>query len=350
MLLAATALPLAAQEQRPTLHAVSIGIEDYGSAALRQGGADVDALRVLGALGGLARPFYTMRAYGLSGASATRAAVMAVLDSVQRVAEPDDFVALYFRGLGGPRFLVLADSMPMPSAPTAPGEQAPASFEARLLRADALASWLLAVQSRQILLVLEAPEASSYFHAIRERLAAPPSAVRAVKDLAALATPGAPSALMFSSGETGVLTAALLESLDEERDARGLALFSTLLPRVVYRLDAPIVVHEAGADLVLGATPALRPVGDALRDSTRWESCTRDCPTLALDRVENNYTLVGRAEGLEPNAKLFVNGRRARRQGSRFEVELPPAALRGELSLRVLRNDFPHFEERLRLP
>ncbi len=337
-------------DTRPKLHVITIGIAQYGSPALRQAGAEEDAVRVAVAMSQLAMPFYSVQAHTLVGASATRAALMAALDSVQRSAGPNDLVALYFRGLGGPRFLVLADTLPMPPAPRSAGERPPASFEARILRHEVMANWMITLPARQMFVVLEAPEASSFFHNVRERLAAPPAALRATKDLAAFATPGAPTALMFASGESGVLTAAFVESLEEERAARGLALFSTLVPRVVYRLDAPIMVHEAGADLVLGADAAAESAAGALRDTARWAGCERDCPTLTLEGVENNYTLVGRALGLAPGAKLFVNGRRARLDGPRFAVELPPAALRAELSLRVLGADFTRFEERARLP
>lgn len=340
----------ALDDTRPKLHLISVGIAQYGSPVLRQAGADEDAVRVAVALSQIAMPFYSVHAHTLVGASATRAALMAALDSVQRSAGPKDLVTLYFRGLGGPRFLVLADTLPMPAAPRSAVELPPASFEARILRYDVLANWIMSLPTRQILLVLEAPEASSFFHSVRERLAAPPTALRALKDLAAFATPGAPTALMFASGESGVLTAAFVESLEEEREARGVALFSTLMPRVVYRLDAPIMVHEAGADLVLGADTAAESSADALRDTSRWAACEQDCPTLTLEGVENDYTLVGRALGLAPGAKLFVNGRRARLDGPRFEVELPPAALRAELSLRVLGADFRRFEELQRLP
>jgi hypothetical protein len=335
---------------RPTLHLISVGVAEYGTPALRQAGADEDARRVARAMTELAAPFYTMRTHTLVGPAATRAALVATLDSVHRMAGPRDLVALYFRGLGGPRFLVLADTAQMPAAPRNPGELPPASFEARILRHDVLSAWLLDLPARQILLVLESPEGSSFFHNLREPLAAPPAALRATKDLAAFATPGAPTARTFAEGESGVLTAAFVASLEEERAARGVALSSTLAARVVDRLDSPIVVHEAGADLVLGTDSAAHSAADALRDTTRWSGCERDCPTLTLDGVENVYTLVGRARGLEAGAKLFVNGRRARLEGDRFEVELPPAALRAELSLRVLGADYRRFEERQRLP
>lgn len=335
---------------RPVLYLVSVGIEDYGSTALRQAGAGADAQRITESVASLASPYFELRTHLVAGSSATRERVLAALDSVSRVADDDDLVMLYYRGLGGPRFLVLADTSAMPAPPRTPGELPPASFEARLLRPDVLAQWLLALPTRQILMVLEAPEASSYFHAMRERLAAPPDARRAVKDLVAFATPGTPGALTFASGASGVLTAALLDAIDEERAAGGVALFSTLLPRVTYRLDAPIVVHEAGADLVLGADAATAATADALRDPATWPACSSSCPTFLLERIEGGTTLVGRATGLEPEAKLFVNGRRARRDATRFEVELPPAALRAELSLRVLRQDLTRFEVNARLP
>ncbi len=348
-----SAAPSSAQSQgsaRPTLYIVSVGIDDYASPALRQDGADADAERVLRAFSEVASPFYAVVARRLSGASATRAALMQTFDSLRASAGADDVVLLYFRGLGGPRFLVMADSAPMPAAPSGPGQAPPASFEARLLRSDALADWMLSLRARQILLVLEAPEAASYFHAVRERLAAPAGASRAVKDLVALATPGFPAALSFAAGPSGVLTAALTESLQEERKARGLSLVSRLLPRVLYKLDAPVLVHEAGAEIVLGADAAARPAAAALRDDAPWSACERDCPLIELERVDGCCTLVGTTATLEASAKLFVNGRLARRDGRRFAVELPPAAFTAELQLRVLQADFTRWETKRRLP
>lgn len=347
------AAPSSAERQgsaRPTMYIVSVGIEDYASAALQQAGADDDAERVLRAFSEVARPFYAVDARRLSGASATRAVLEATFDSVSALAKEDDVVLLYFRGLGGPRFLVMADTAPMPAAPSAPGQAPPPSFEARLLRSDALADWMLGLRARQILLVLEAPEAASYFHAVRERLALPAGASRAVKDLVALATPGFPGALSFAAGPSGVLTSALTESLDEEREARGLSLVSRLLPRVLYKLDAPILVHEAGAEIVLGADAAARAAATALRDSAAWSACASDCAPIQPERVSGCCTLVGTTATLDASAKLFVNGRLARRDGARFAVELPPAALVAELRFRVLHADYSRWETKQRLP
>jgi hypothetical protein len=345
-----SATPSSARSARPTLHLVTIGIEHYGSSALRQSGAEADTRRVAESLAGVATPFYRLIVHRLAGGAATRSAVMATLDSVREKAAESDLVMLYYRGLGGPRFLVLADSQAMPGSPSAPGAAPPAAFEARLLRPEALADWLLSLRTRQLFLVLEAPEAASYFHTMRERLAAPEGATRATKDLVALATPGVPTALDFASGPSGVLTAAVTESLDEEREARGLSLVSRLLPRVLYKLDAPIVVHEAGAELVLGAAHDAAAAADALRDDTPWAACSVECPTIRIERVDGCCTLVGDASSLARSAQLFVNGRLARRDGMRFAVELPPAALRTELTLRVLHADHRRYEFTQRLP
>lgn len=335
---------------RPTMHLVSIGVEHYGSAALRQSGAEADTRRIAESLAAVATPFYRLVVHRLAGEAATRAAVMATLDSVREQADASDLVMLYYRGLGAPRFLVLADSLAMPGAPNVAGALPPAAFEARLLRPEALADWLLGLRTRQLLLVLEAPEAASYFHTMRERLAAPDGATRATKDLVALATPGMPTALGFASGPSGVLTAAITESLEEERESRGLSLVSRLLPRVLYKLDAPIVVHEAGAELVLGADGDALAAADALRDDAPWAACSGECPSIRLERVDGCCTLVGDASSLARSAQLFVNDRLARRDGSRFAVELPPAALRQEVVMRVLRADFSRYELKQRLP
>jgi hypothetical protein len=340
-------MPLAAQEflghGRATMHVLSVGIEDYANPALRQTGAAQGARAVADSLRALAGELFDVRVRVLTGSIATRGAVLAAMDSVRNEALPHDILVFYYRGLSSARFLVLADSLPLPSAPSTPGAQPPASFEARLLRATVLGDWLTAVPAQQQLLVIESPEGAGFFHAARERLAAPEGALRATRDLTALATPGSP---------TGVLTAVLLESLGEEHREADVSLGSTLTQRVRDRLDAPIVVHEAGADLVLGAAPTAgaRETALALRDVTPWSTCVRECPRVELLMVENTYTLVGRVTRLPADAWVFVNGRRARRDGERFEVELPPAALTQPVRVRTVRRDGARAESTLRLP
>lgn len=340
-------MPLAAQEflgqGRPTMHVLSVGIEDYANPALRQTGAAHSAHAIADSLRAVAGNLFNVRVRVLAGAMATRAAVLAAMDSVRSEALPSDILVFYYRGLSSARFLVLADSLPLPPPPSTPGAQPPASFEARLLRATVLGDWLTVVPAQQQLLLIESPEGAGFFHAARERLAAPEGALRATRDLLAFATPGTPS---------GALTVALLESAGEEHRESSVSLGSTLAQRVRDKLDAPIVVHEAGADLVLGSAPTdrARETASALRDATPWPACVSDCARLELIAVENTYTLVGRAQRLPTDAWVFVNGRRARRDGERFEVELPPAALTQPVRVRVVRRDGTRAESTLGLP
>ncbi len=348
VLLAATAaMPLAAQEflgqSRPTMHVLSVGIEDYANPALAQTNAVRDARAFADSMRALGDGLFNVQVRVLTGAAATRRAVKAAMDSVRTASSPDDVLVFYYRGLSSSRFLVLADTVPLPPPPSAPGAQPPAYFEARLLRASVLGEWLTVVSAQHQLLVLESPDGAGFFHAARELLAAPEGALRATRDLMVLATPGAPS---------GVLTAALLESLGEERRHATVALGSTLAQRVIDKLDAPIVVHQAGADVVLGAarTAAAVATAQALRDFTPWSACATACPIIELLVVENGHTLVGRTRRLAADALVFVNGRRARREGERLEVELPPAAIKRPVQVRVLNANGTRYESTLGLP
>jgi hypothetical protein len=347
LLLAATAaMPLAALEflggtsSRATMHVLSVGVEDYANRALVQVNAVASAHAFADSMRALGEGLFDVRVRVLAGPAATRQALVAVMDSLRGESRVNDLLVLYYRGLSSSRFLVLADTAPMPRPPATPGAQPPPAFEARLLRASFFGEWLALMPARQMLLVLESPDAAGFFHAARESLAAPEGALRATRDLAVLATPGSPS---------GVLTTAVLSSLGEERRAQTITLGSTLAQRVLDKLDAPIVVHQAGADVVLGAAPTAhaRVIAAAVRDTMPWIACAGE--NLEIVAVANTYTLVGRAKQTAGDAMLFVNGRRARREGERFEVELPPAALERPVQVRVLTANGTRCESTLGL-
>lgn len=338
----------------PRLHILTVGIDDYLDPALVQAGAEADAVAFADSLRALARGAFEVVETRLLGAEATRDALAAALAAVAATADSADVFAFYFRGLGGPRFLVLADSLPMPPPPRAPGAVPPASFERRIVRSDALGGWLMALRPRAQLLVLDAPDAANFFHEMRPVLAGPPGGAVPARDLTAMAMHGPPIEVAGADGRVhGVLTESLLHALGVERDSALVGLASSVALRVLGRLDHPVMVHQAGGDVVLGAREgaAGRGAAMAMRSAVPWAgTCGDDCPRIALLRVENTYTLVGRAEGLPDGALLFVNGRRARLTADRFEVELPPAAMRAEMRVRTLAPNGSRFEALVRLP
>jgi hypothetical protein len=335
------------------MHLLSIGIADYGDPAVDQPGAEASAQALLDSLIAVAGTFYDVRSRLVVGPQATRARVTAALDSIAAAVRAGDVVAIAFRGLAAPRFLVLADSLPLPPPPTSPGAAPPATFERRLLRADALGRWLAALGTRQVLLVLDAPTGASYFEGLREVLAAPPGAREATRDLTAFASPGLPVSVAGGDAPLTALGLALLQALGDERRDAPIRLASALATRVLERLDYPVMVHQAGADLVLGsaASPLAMANAAALRDSATWISdCAPRCPTLEPLGVQQVITLYGRAERLPLGARVWVNGRRARIAGETFEVELPPAALRDTVRIRALLPDGSRYETVGRLP
>lgn len=345
-----TTAPAAA---RSTLHLLSVGISAYGDAAVDQPGAEAFAQALHDSLMVIAGAYHEVRARRLPGPAATREAVMAALDSIATEIQPGDVFILGYRGLAAPRFLVLADSQPLPPPPASPGAAPPASFEGRLLRADVLGPWLAALRTRRIVLVFDAPTGASYFENLREHLAAPPGARVATRDLTAFASPGLPVQVAGGDAPLTALGLALLQALgDEHRDAP-IRLASALATRVLERLDYPVMVHQAGADIVLGSSAAPMALANAaaLDDSLPWTStCGAQCPLIEPVGVQQVITLYGRAERLPLGARLWVNGRRARIAGESFEVELPPAALREPLRIRALLPDGSRFESVRRLP
>lgn len=338
---------------RATLHVLSIGISDYGDATVAQPGAEAATRALQDSLAAVAGAYYDLRPRRLLGPEATRERVMAALDSVAAEIRPGDVFALTYRGLAAPRFLVLADSLPLPPPPASPGAAPPAAFERRLLRADALGRWLAALPTRQVLLVLDAPAGASYFEGLREQLAAPAGARTATRDLTAFATPGLPVQVAGGEMPLTALGLALLQALGDERRDAPIRLASALATRVLERLDYPVMVHQAGADIVLGSSDSPLAIANAsaLGDSLPWVStCAARCPTIVPVGVQQVITLYGRAERLPLGARVWVNGRRARIAGESFEVELPPAALREPLRIRALLPDGSRFETSARLP
>lgn len=353
-LCSALAAPMAAQggadaaaPPRHTLHVLSIGIAVYGDASVDQPGAEASALALRDSLAAVAGAFYDVRTRTLLGPVATRGRVMAALDSLAAEIRPGDLFVFAYRGLAAPRFLVLADTLPLPPPPASAGAAPPPTFEQRLLRADALGRWLAALDTRQLLLVLDAPMGASFFDGLRSQLAAPPGARVATRDLTAFASPGLPVQVAGGEAPLTALGLALLQSLGEERRDAPIRLASALATRVLERLDYPVMIHQAGADLVLGASPSPRALANAaaLGDSLPWTSdCAARCPVIVPVGVQQVITLYGRAERLPLGARLWVNGRRARIAGETFEVELPPAALREVLRIRALLPDGSRFE------
>jgi hypothetical protein len=338
----------------PRLHLLTVGIEGYLDRALRQQGAEADAMAFADSVRAIARGAFEVVETRLVGPQASRAAVADAFATIAAAADSTDVFVFYYRGLGGPRFLVLADSLPLPPPPSAPGALAPESFERRLVRADALAGWLTALKPRAQFLVLDAPDAASFFHDLRPLLAGPPGSGAPSRDLTAFAMHGPPIEVEGRDGKVhGVLSESVLHALGAERDSALVVLASSVAMRVLARLDHPVMVHQAGADVVLGARDAAegRAGAVAMRTMAPWgAACAGPCPRITLLRVENTYTLVGRAEGLPAGAMLFVNGRRTRLTEERFEVEVAPAALRAPLRVRVLLPDGGRFETVARLP
>lgn len=355
-LLAAAALPLAAQERQEPQHRLfilGVAVASYDDAALEQHGALETARAVHDSLAAVAGAFYDCRSRLLLGAAATQPALQAALDSIAAEIRPGDVFAFYFRGLAAPRFLVLADSLPLPPPPSSPAEAPPPTFARRLLRSDALAAWLAALPTRSVLLVLDAPGGASYFESLRAALAPSVGARVATRDLTAFATPGVPVMVAGAAHPATALGLALLQSLGEERRDAPIRLASALANRVLERLDYPVMVHQAGADLVLGASDSPLAVANAaaLADTLPWvSSCAPRCPEIVTVGVQQSITLYGRAARLPLGARLWVNGRRARLAGEDFEVELPPAALREPLRIRALLPDGTRYETTGRLP
>lgn len=354
---AGAAAPVAAPapaQTLPTLHVLTIGVEHYLDRALRQEGAEGDAAAFADSLRATAVGAYAVSETRLIGASATREAVAAAMDGIIAGAKPSDAFALYYRGLGSPRFLVLADSLPMPPPPSAPGASPPESFERRLLRTDQLARWLVQLPARARVLVLDAPDAAAMFQELRPLIAATPGAPAAPTDLTAFAMHGPPIETLGADGRVhGVLTESLLHALGEARDTSAVVLASSVALTVLARLDHPVLVHQAGGDIVVGAREDAdgRARARALQSAEPWtNACGAACPRVEATAVENTYTLVGRAQSLPAGSLLFVNGRRVRLEGTRFEVELAPAALRSDLRVRALLPDGARFETVLRLP
>ena len=355
-LLAAAALPLAAQERQEPQHRLfilGVAVASYGDAALDQHGALETARAVHDSLIAVAGGFYATHGRLILGAGATQPALRAALDSIAAEIRPGDMFAFYFRGLAAPRFLVLADSHPLPPPPASPSETPPPQFERRLLRSEAFADWLAALPTRAQLLVLDAPAGASYFESLRVALAPPAGARVATRDLTAFATPGGPGMVAGAAHPATALGLALLQSLSEERRDAPIRLASALANRVLERLDYPVMVHQAGADLVLGASasPLALANATALTDTMPWTSdCASRCPEVVPVGVQQSITLYGRAARLPVGARLWVNGRRARLAGEDFEVELPPAALREPLRIRALLPDGTRYEATGRLP
>lgn len=351
--LAVCTAPNVAAGQRPALHVLSIGIEAYGDPQLRQPGAEEDARAVVDSLAALAAPMYEFHAKTLLGAMATRSAVIDALDSLRARLRPQDIVVLYYRGLGGSRFLVLADSLPLP-APDHSGQVPPPSVERRLLRPELLGSWMGTLPTREQLIVLDSPDGAGYFQRLREQVAAPPAALRANLDLMVLAAPGLPVPVTDAVGAPHTaLGAGFLAALGSERREAAIRLASALAARLLESVNNPVMVYQSGADLVLGAAPQrlAQDNAAALRDSTPWtSSCGTTCPTIVVTGVQQVVTVVGTVSGLPEGARMFVNGRRVRFESSRFEVELPPAATRAVLRIRVLLPDGMRYETTGRLP
>ncbi len=322
---------------------LSIGIEDYHDAELRQHGALANAQAVLDSLIAVNDGFYLERSRLLLGPAATAPALRAAMQATAAGMRPGDLFVLYFRGLSSPRFLVLADTARLPAAPSAAGASAPPELEARVLRADSLGRWLAALPTRQQLVIIDAPQGAAFFQGVQARLTTPAGARRASRDILAIASPSWPVPAVDAQGSPHTaLGLGLLRALSAERRQAPIRLGSALATRLLESLDDPVMIYEAGADLVLGASrqPLARANANALRDSLPWTSnCGGPLPVLPLQDVRNTITLVGSAAGLPAGARLFVNGRRARFLGEQFEVELPPGALQDSLRLRVLLPD-----------
>lgn len=351
-LLVAAALPLAAQESR-TLHYVGIAVESYGNPAVEQAGGIATAQALRDSLFQVAGPFYTTRARLLLGAAATRARVLATLDSVAREIAPGDLLVLYYRGLASPRFLVLADSAPLPPPPRSAGEAAPVELERRALRSELLGAWLAALPARAQLIVLDAPAGAEFFNGLRPQLVAAPGALRATRDLTAFASPGMPTLRRGEAGVQTLLAGALLQALGDERRDAPVRLASAISNRLLELLDEPVMVHEAGADLVLGTSGSALAMANAsaLSDSLPWQSsCGTQCPRFTVQGLRQSITVFGGHERLPLGGRMFVNGRRARLTDDSFEVELPPAAARATLQLRVLLPDGTRYETTGRVP
>lgn len=346
--------PITLDAQRPAMHVLSVGIEDYRDPQLLQRGAEADARAVVDSIAAISAPMYDLRSTMLLGAAATRDAVVAALDSLRARARPQDIVVLYYRGIGSSRFLVLADSLPLPPPPSAPGQAPPVSFERRLLRPDVLGRWMAALPTRQQLVVLDTPDGPGFFQELREYFAAPAGSLRAPRDLMVLAAPGVPVLVEDAAGQPhSALGAGFLAALGAERREALIRLSSAIAARVLQGLNDPVMVYESGSDLVLGAaSQALAQANAAaIRDSMPWSAeCAASCPTIAVTGIQQVVTLVGTVTGLPEGARMFVNGRRVRFDASRFEVELPPAAMRLPLRIRVLLPDGTRYETTRTLP
>ncbi|HRQ78342.1 MAG TPA: hypothetical protein PLY94_07055, partial [Gemmatimonadaceae bacterium] len=338
---------------RHTLFILGVAVASYGDAALEQHGALETARAVHDSLAAVAGSFYACRSRLLLGAEATQPALRDALDRIAAEIQPGDVFAFYYRGLAAPRFLVLSDSLPLPPPPTSPTATPPPEFERRLQRSEQFAAWLAALPTRAQLLVFDAPGGASYFESLRVELAPPMGARVATRDLTAFATPGLPVMVAGATHPATALGLALLQSLGEEGRDAPIRLASALANRVLERLDYPVMVHQAGADLVLGTSASSLAIANAaaLADTLPWtSSCGERCPQVQPVGVQQSITLYGSSAGLPAGARLWVNGRRARLAGDDFEVELPPAALRESLRIRALLPDGTRFETTGRLP
>lgn len=318
-----------APDGRPVLHLVSIAIEDYAAPLERQPGALQSATAMRDTLRAVAGDVYALRTHQLAGARATGAAVRALLDSIARDVRATDQLVLYFRGAGSATGLQLADG--------------------GSLRPNELGGWLAKLRTRTQVVVLDAADAAAYIQAMRPKLTAPRNAVRAARDLTAFGVAGAPVMVTDLRGRVQTaLGLELLRALGDERRAARVVLASSVATRVLERMDSPVMVYQSGRDLVLGARREASALADAaaIRDTTPWQTtCAAACPMITVTAVEQRITLVGRAPDLAPDALVFVNGRRVRWMGNRFEVELPPGALRLPLRVRALLPDGSRLEQ-----
>jgi hypothetical protein len=319
---------------RPVLHLVSVAIAQYAAPAAPQPGALESARALRDSLRTVAGDVYELRVHALAGSAATGPAVRALLDTIARTVRASDQLVLYFRGAGSDDALHLADGGTLPP--------------------NVLGGWLAKLRTRTQFVVIDAADGAAYVHAMREKLRAPREAVRAARDLTALAAPGAPVLVNDLRGRTQTaLGAELLRALGDERRESRVVLASSVATRVLERMDTPVMVYQSGRDLVLGARreAAAREDALAIRDTTPWRTtCGAACPMISVAAVEQRITLVGRAPDLSPDALVFVNGRRVRWMGSRFEVELPPGALRLPLRVRALLPDGSRLEQELPPP
>lgn len=255
-------LPLAALAQtlgetrlveRPTLHVVSIGIDQYADNPLQ--GAVNDAVAVDSAFAKNGERFFGhVESHLLTDSTATYAGIESAIATLERDAQPEDTVVLFFAGVG----LHDADStsgdfslVPYGGTPQ----------EGPYLNAEVLSLWLSKVPARRLLVIVDACSSPDAARALTRALTPRGTSARSLVVVA----PGGIAFERESSRHVryhGTFTLALLDQLDNGRAQKGGGMvtaheLAASLPARVASQDrqmTPIEISITGVDFALGVS------------------------------------------------------------------------------------------------